>query len=66
MPLQKIYKCCICHTVLEDYKPHRLVHQEYDKLRGYGRYNNKHNYDFCDKCYKIFRIWIHKHKEGNK
>lgn len=62
MPLPKIYKCCICHTVLEEYKPHRLVYQEYE-TRGYGQYKNKHNFDFCDKCFKIFKIWIRKHKE---
>lgn len=62
MPKLKIYKCCICHKVL-DTKPHRLVHQEYDNSRAYGLYKNKHNFDFCDKCFKPFRAWIKKHKE---
>ena len=61
MPKLKIYKCCICHNVL-DTKPHRLVHQEYE-VRGYGLYKNKHNFDFCDKCFNHFRAWIKKHKE---
>ena len=29
MPVIKIYKCCICHEVLEDYKPIRLTRQKY-------------------------------------
>lgn len=61
MPIPKIYKCCICHNVL-DSKPHRLVHQEYE-IRGYGQYRNKHNFDFCDKCFNHFACWIVKHKE---
>jgi len=59
MPLEKIYKCCICHEVL-NYKPHRLVHQEFNK-----RYFNKYNYDFCDKCSKVYHKWIIKHEEEN-
>lgn len=62
MPITKIYKCCICHKVL-DTKPHRLVHQEYE-VRGYGQYKNKHNFDFCDKCFNKYLNWIRKHKEG--
>lgn len=59
---KKIYKCNICHKVLETDKPHRLVHQEYI-YRGYGHYINKHIFDFCDDCFKIFKRWISKHKE---
>ena len=58
MPRLKIYKCCICHKVLEE-KPHRLVHQEYERRT----YKNKFNYDFCDKCFIVFKNWIKKHKE---
>lgn len=61
MPIPKIYKCCICHKVL-DSKPHRLVHQEYE-VKGYSQYKNKHNFDFCDKCFNHFACWIVKHKE---
>ena len=61
----KIYECCICHTILKDYKPIRLVKQKYE-VRGYGQYRNKKNYDFCTECYKKFNGWIHKHnKEVN-
>lgn len=62
MPITKIYKCCICHKVL-DTKPHRLIYQEYE-IRGYGQYRNKHNFDFCDNCFNQFGRWIVKHKEG--
>lgn len=65
MPITKIYKCCICHKVL-DTKPHRLVHQEYDNSRAYGLYKNKHNYDFCTRCFSTYLNWIRKHKEENK
>lgn len=60
MPKPKIYSCCICHKILEDYKPHRLVHQEYEKWY----YKNTFNYDFCDDCFKIFKRWIYKHRGG--
>lgn len=63
MPLPKIYKCCICHKVL-DIKPHRLVHQEYiSHLGGYGRYMNKSNYDFCSNCFSTYINWIIRYKE---
>lgn len=58
--MNKIYKCCICHKIL-DYKPIRLVKQEY----GYSRYNQfcyVDKYDFCNRCYKTFNNWIEKHK----
>ena len=53
--------CCICHKEL-DYKPIRLVKQEY----GVGRYNqyaNVCNYDICDICIRAFIKWIKKHNE---
>lgn len=61
---KKIYKCCICHEVLEGYKPIRLVKQLHDNKETYGAYHNKSNYDFCKRCYGIFNNWIRKHKEG--
>lgn len=61
MPVKKVYTCCICHRVLNS-KPHRLVHQEWE-VKGYGLYKNRHNFDFCDECFKIFVAWI---SENNK
>lgn len=61
MPVKKIYSCCICHKVL-DYKPHRLVHQEWEE-KGYGLYKNKNNFDFCDTCFKTFVVWINENKK---
>lgn len=60
--MTKVYVCTICHKILSDYKPHRLVHQEYG-AGNYNQYGNKHNFDFCDDCFKIFKKWIAKHKE---
>lgn len=60
--MQKQYKCCICHTVLEEYKPIRLVKQLHDSKETYGRYHNIKNYDFCKECYKRFSTWIKKHR----
>lgn len=61
--IKKIYKCCICHKVL-DYKPIRLVKQLHDNKETYGAYHNITNYDFCKSCYQRFNNWIKKHKEG--
>ena len=58
MPKEKIYKCYMCHKVL-DHKPHRLVYQEFER----SRYYNIFNFDFCDKCFKTYRNWLEKHKE---
>ncbi len=64
MASRKVYRCCICHAILEDYKPIRLVKQLHDNKETYGAYHNKANYDFCKRCYAIFNNWIRKHKEG--
>lgn len=61
--MKKIYKCCICHRIL-DYKPIRLVKQLNDGKETYNAYHNQANYDFCIRCYKKFDNWINKHKEG--
>lgn len=53
----KVYKCCICHTVLEEEKPIRLVKRVYGK-KGYNQFDNVCNYDFCKKCYAKFNNWI--------
>lgn len=58
----KIYSCCICHKVLKD-KPIRLTKKEYG-IGNYKQYSPVANYDFCDKCYKVFDNWITKHKEN--
>ena len=70
--MTKEYKCCICHVKL-DYKPHRLVHQEFG-IGNYRQYYNEKHYDFCDRCFKQFIKWTQKHekemnneiKEGEK
>lgn len=59
----KVHECCICHTLLP-YKPHRLVYQEYGRGR-YKQYDIVSNFDFCDKCFKTFKIWIKKHRKEN-
>lgn len=60
----KIYSCCICHKELKE-KPIRLSKQEYGITKR-KQYSPVANYDFCDKCYKVFNNWIVKHKEGEK
>ena len=64
MPAIKIYKCCICHSTLKEYKPIRLVKEKYGKY-GYNQYNKVCHYDFCKRCYTKFNNWINKHKEDN-
>lgn len=61
MSLHKIYKCCICHKIL-DTKPIRLAKQVY----GAGKYNQYYtveHFDICKKCYRPFIKWIEKYKE---
>lgn len=64
MPIKKIYRCCICHKVL-DTKPHRLVHQEFSNSKAYGLYKNKHNYDFCTKCFGEYLSWLKEMKKNS-
>lgn len=61
MPVIKVYKCCICHEVLEDYKPIRLVKQKY-KTHGCKEYMKICHYDFCKRCYAKFNNWIKKNE----
>lgn len=62
--MKKVFKCCICHKVLEEYKPIRLVKQKfYNPMGVYGQYKHICNYDFCIDCYKRFNAWIRKHSE---
>lgn len=56
----KEYYCCICKKKL-NYKPLRLVHQVHDNREDYGRYWNRHTYDFCKAHYAVFQKWIDKH-----
>lgn len=60
MPREKVYSCCICHEVLKDYKPVRLVKQLYG-ASGYNQYGPVKNYDFCKNCYRKFESWVKKH-----
>lgn len=60
--MKKVFKCCICHKVLEEYKPIRLVKQKC-KMGLYENYKHICNYDFCIDCYKRFNAWIRKHSE---
>ena len=64
MPVKKVYYCCICHKIL-DYKPHRLVYQEWEE-KGYGLYKNQNNFDFCNNCFKTFIVWIEENKKVKK
>lgn len=59
---KKIYKCRICHVALET-MPIRLVKQVGDNKESYRRFYNEKNFDFCEKCYGIFKRWIKKHSE---
>lgn len=58
--MRKEYKCCICHKPIKKNK--RLVYQEFDNKKSYGTFHNRYNYDFCDKCIKMFNYWVKKHK----
>lgn len=62
MPAIKIYKCCICHEILEEYKPIRLTRQKYG-MHHRNQYSPVANYDFCKRCYAKFNRWLKKHKE---
>lgn len=61
MAKEKIYKCCICHTVLAK-KPHRLVLQEYG-AGNYKQYAPVDKFDLCDKHFQIFMKWIKKNQK---
>lgn len=65
MAKEKIYKCCICHKIMDDKKPIRLVKQEYgnEGRRAYNQYYNVATYDFCERCFKPFEKYIDKYKE---
>ena len=59
--MKKDYECCICHKPIERDK--RLVYKKFDGKKPYGAFHNKHNYDFCDEHFKIFKRWIIKNKK---
>lgn len=64
MFLRKEFKCCICHDTIK--RNNRLVHQKYDNSETYAKFDNYKIYDFCDKCFKIFQLWIYKHNKKEK
>lgn len=61
MPREKIYECCICHDILKDEKPIRIVKQKYGN-KGYNQYGNVCHYDFCKVCYSKINRWIKTHE----
>ena len=65
MAAPRIYKCCICHKILTDVKPIRLVKQKYPTRdeRKCKQYYPVASYDFCEKCYKPIDKFINKYKE---
>lgn len=66
MPKTKIYKCCICHKVMNDTKPIRLVKQKYPtrEERKNTQYYAVATYDFCERCFKPIDNFINKYKEN--
>lgn len=58
---KKQYKCCICYKVIK--RNNRLVHQIYNGMEIYGKFENENNYDFCDRCFEVFEKWLNKHRE---
>jgi hypothetical protein len=60
--MEKVYKCCICHGILKDEKPIRLLKQIY-KAGKYNQFYGVEKYDLCYDCYRKFNHWIQKHKE---
>lgn len=63
--MEKVYKCCICHRVLENSKPIRLVKQLYG-IGNYKQYAPVDKFDFCFDCYETFSKWIRKHEQVPK
>ena len=65
MAKEKIYRCCICHKVLENKKPIRLVKQKYPEReeRKNIQYYAVAIYDFCDRCYKPIDKFINKYND---
>lgn len=57
--MTKIYKCCKCGKILEEYKPIRLVKQQYN-LKPYKQYVPVEHYDFCKRCFAVIDKWIKK------
>lgn len=61
MPAIKIYKCCICHKVIDNVDTIRLQKCLYGMGRTSGHYPVRH-YDFCKRCYAKFNNWIKKNE----
>ena len=66
MPKINNYKCCICRRTI-DYKPMRLVKQEYGVDKRYpSQYTFIRNYNFCVNCYQKFDNWVNRRKKDEK
>lgn len=57
--MKKIYKCCICHKILEDYKPIRIAIKKYG-IGNYHQYKTTKNYDYCIKCFAMINDLLFK------
>lgn len=62
MPREIIYKCCICHRVLDPYDTIRVIKQLYHVTLN-GGHAKVDQHDFCPRCYSKIDNWIQKHKE---
>lgn len=59
---RKVYECCICHKIMQDTRPIRLVEQHHDNKETYGSFVYVRNHDFCRQCFSKFIAWIKKHE----
>lgn len=62
MPKEVIYKCCICHRVIENIDTIRLQKCLYH-ANSSGGHSAVCRYDFCKRCYSKIQKWIDNHKE---
>lgn len=60
--MKPMYKCSICHKILENKETIRLAKQLYGISYAGGHYTVE-KYDFCKECYKKFNKWLIKHRE---
>lgn len=57
----KDYYCYVCEKKL-DYKPTRMVRQEYG-ISSYKQYYQVEHFDLCERCFKIIRKAVRKMKK---